>query len=102
MTMLLESGTRAGAEAADAIVAGGVSEEVCIRFGKLESMERAEDRAIGLRVFVDGRNAVISTASTDKTSIDTLAARAVAMARIAPQAPYAGLAEASHTRHGIP
>ena len=102
MSMLLESAKRAGADAADAIVAGGVSEEVCIRFGKLESMERAEDRAIGLRVFVDGRNAVISTASTDKASIDTLAERAVAMARIAPQDPYAGLAEASQLATEFP
>ena len=102
MTMLLESAKRAGAEAADAIVAGGVSEEVSIRLGKLESMERSEDRAIGLRVFVDGRNAVISTASTDKVSIDTLAERAVAMARIAPRDPYAGLAEASQFATDFP
>ncbi|HCP19028.1 MAG TPA: modulator protein [Alphaproteobacteria bacterium] len=102
MTMLLDNAKKHGADAADAIVAGGVSEEVSVRLGKLESIERSEDRNIGLRVFVDGRNAIISTASVDPESIDELAARAVAMARLAPQDPYAGLADKSLLADAIP
>lgn len=102
MSMLLDNARKHGAEAADAIVAGGISEEVSVRLGKLESIERSEDRNIGLRVFVDGRNAIISTASIDEKSIDELAARAVAMAKLAPQDPYAGLAEASLLATNIP
>ena len=102
MTMLLDNAKKHGADAADAIVAGGVSEEVSVRLGKLESIERSEDRNIGLRVFVGGRNAIISTASVDPESIDELAARAVAMARLAPQDPYAGLADKSLLADAIP
>jgi PmbA protein len=102
MAMLLDSAKTHGADSADAIVAGGVSEDVSVRLGKLESIERSEDRNIGLRVFVNGRNAVISTASTDQNSIDTLAERAVSMARLAPPDPYAGLAEAELLAKDIP
>ena len=102
MAMLLDSAKKHGADAADAVVAGGISEEVSVRLGKLESIERSEDRNIGLRVFVDGRNAVISTASTDQSSIDELAERAVSMARLAPPDPYAGLAEAELLAKDIP
>jgi PmbA protein len=102
MAMLLDSAKKHGADAADAVVAGGISEEVSVRLGKLESIERSEDRNIGLRVFVDGRNAVISTASTDQNSIDELAERAVSMARLAPPDPYAGLAEAELLAKDIP
>ena len=102
MAMLLDSAKKYGADAADAVVAGGISEEVSVRLGKLESIERSEDRNIGLRVFVDGRNAVISTASTDQSSIDELAERAVSMARLAPPDPYAGLAEAELLAKDIP
>ena len=102
MSMLLDNARKHGADAADAIVAGGVSEEVSVRLGKLESIERSEDRNIGLRVFVDGRNAIISTASIDADSIDELAARAVAMARLAPRDPYAGCADASLLATDIP
>jgi len=102
MAMLLDSAKKHGADAADAVVAGGISEEVSVRLGKLESIERSEDRNIGLRVFVDGRNAVISTASTDQNSIDELAERAVSMARLAPPDSYAGLAEAELLAKDIP
>lgn len=102
MSMLLDKARTHGADTADAVVAGGVSEEVSVRLGKLESIERSEDRNIGLRVFVDGRNAIISTASVDAESIDELAARAVAMARLAPQDPYAGCADAHLLATDIP
>lgn len=102
MSMLLDKARTHGADTADAVVAGGVSEEVSVRLGKLESIDRSEDRNIGLRVFVDGRNAIISTASVDAESIDELAARAVAMARLAPQDPYAGCADAHLLATDIP
>jgi PmbA protein len=102
MSMLLDKARIHGADTADAIVAGGVSEEVSVRLGKLESIERSEDRNIGLRVFVDGRNAIISSASVDAESIDELASRAVAMARLAPQDHFAGCADTHLLATDIP
>ncbi|MEL6649150.1 MAG: DNA gyrase modulator, partial [Pseudomonadota bacterium] len=50
---------------------------------------------IGLRVLIGGRQACVSASDTSKTTIATLAERAVAMAREAPEDPHAGLAEAA-------
>ena len=92
MDMLLDRARSAGADAADGIVVGGHGHSVSVRLGEVEAIERSEDHDIGLRVFVDGRNASISTSRLDEDSISTLAERAVAMAKLAPQDPYAMLA----------
>lgn len=91
--MLLDRARKAGADAADGIVAGGFSQSASVRLGQVEAIERSEDHEIGLRVFVGKRNASISSTRLDEDSITMLAERAVAMARLAPEDPFAGLAE---------
>ncbi len=89
---LVAAARRAGADAADAIAERGVSQSVEVRDGTVEESERSEGDNMGLRAFVDGRQAVVSTNDLNG-DIDELAARAVAMARVAPQDRFAGLAE---------
>lgn len=84
---------RAGADAADAILAQGVSQSVSQRLGKPEAVERSEGKDLGLRVFVGRRQAVVSTTDFKADALDDMVERAVAMARVAPEDPYAGLAE---------
>ena len=60
---------------------------------KVESAERAEDYQMGMRVFVGQRSATISSGQLDDKNITQLAERAVAMARHAPENPYARLAQ---------
>ncbi|MGC6484539.1 MAG: TldD/PmbA family protein [Candidatus Puniceispirillales bacterium] len=95
MDMLLDRARKAGADAADGMVAGGFSQSASVRLGEVEAIERSEDHEIGLRVFVGQRNASISSSRLDEDSITMLAERAVAMARLAPEDPYAGLADAA-------
>ena len=102
MDMLLDRAQKAGADAADAVVAGGFGHSVSVRLGEVESIERSEDHDIGLRVFVGKRNASISTSRLDEGSIADLAERAVAMARCAPEDPFAGLADADLLATEIP
>jgi PmbA protein len=102
MDMLLDRAQKAGADAADAVVAGGFGHSVSVRLGEVESIERSEDHDIGLRVFVGKRNASISTSRLDEDSIAELAERAVAMARCAPEDPFAGLAEKEQLATEIP
>ena len=102
MDMLLDRARAAGADAADGIVAGGHGHSVSIRLGEVEAVERSEDRDIGLRVFVGKRNASISTSRLDEDSITMLAERAVAMAKLAPEDPYAMLAEKDQLATSIP
>ena len=54
---------------------------------------RAESRALGLRVFVGARQAIVSTNDLAESALEPLAERAIAMARAVPEDPYAGLAD---------
>jgi PmbA protein len=56
---------------------------------------------VGLRVFVGRRQAVVST-NDIKADVSELAARAVAMARVAPEDPFAGLVDPSELARQIP
>ncbi|KAA8614057.1 TldD/PmbA family protein [Salipiger aestuarii] len=89
---LLDAAAKAGADASDAIAVDGSSIEIDVRGGALEQAERSEGVDIGLRVFVGRRVAVVSSSDVRTQTLTTMAERAVAMAREAPEDPYAGLA----------
>ncbi|MEO1423667.1 MAG: metallopeptidase TldD-related protein [Pseudomonadota bacterium] len=90
---LIHAATQHGADAADAVTVSSDSLSVEVRNGALEQAERSEGTEIGLRVFVGQRSASVSASDTRQETIETLAERAVAMARLAPEDPYAGLAD---------
>lgn len=89
---LIELAIKAGADAADAVTAASASESVSVRLGALEDVERSEGDEIGLRVFVGQRSATISTSDFSDRGFAEMVERAVAMAKLAPEDPYAGLA----------
>ena len=89
---LLQAASRAGADSADALAIEATSLSVDVRAGVLEQAERSEDTDIGLRVFVGQRVAIVSASDTSTRTIEEMATRAVAMAREAPEDPFAGLA----------
>ena len=88
---LVAAARAAGADEADAVVVHGTALSVSVREGKVEETERAESADLGLRVFVGRRSAVISANLTEDPK--ALAERGVAMARVAPEDPFAGLAD---------
>jgi len=98
---LVAAARRAGADAADAIATRGVSVSVEVRDGAVEESERSEGDSAGLRVLVGRKQAVVST-SDIKADADQLAQRAVAMARVAPEDKYAGLADPAQLAKSIP
>ena len=81
-----------GADAAEAVGAERSALSVGTRLGALEEVEREEARDLGLRVFVGKRQAVVSGSDLSPTARAKLVERAVAMARLAPEDAYAGLA----------
>jgi PmbA protein len=98
---LVQAARKAGAEAADAIAVRSVSLSVEVRDGAVEESESAEGDDLGLRVLVGKRQAMVS--SNDLAGDPAvLAERAVAMARVAPDDKYAGLADESDIAHGFP
>ena len=100
---LVTAARRAGADAADAIYACNASTTVAVRLGALEDVERSEGEEIGLRVFVGQRSASIAASDMNPATLSTLVDRCIAMAREAPEDPYAGLApEDRLLRGGLP
>jgi PmbA protein len=93
LTDLIACARGAGADAADAVLVSGTSLSVQRRLGETEHVERSEGRDLGLRVFLGQRAAMVSSSTVDPTSFRDLAERAVAMARVVPEDPYAGLAD---------
>ncbi|HVZ70087.1 MAG TPA: metallopeptidase TldD-related protein [Rhizomicrobium sp.] len=89
---LIRAAKRAGADAADALVVESIASSVSYRMGRLEDVERAESADLGLRVFVGQRVAFVSSTDLTKSALAELPGRAVAMARLAPEDRFAGLA----------
>lgn len=97
---LVERAVKAGADAADALYVGDASTSVNVRLGALESVDRSEGEEIGLRLFLGRRSASVSSSDLSEAALDALVERAVAMAREAPEDPYAGLAPRDRLMQG--
>jgi PmbA protein len=89
---LVGAALKAGADAAEAVFANRRALSVTVRMGDLEEVEREESRDLGLRVFVGRRQATVSGSDISPEARARLVERAVAMARLAPEDPYAGFA----------
>jgi PmbA protein len=89
---LVERGIAAGATAADAFYAGNRSSGVQVRLGDLEDVSSSEGEEIGLRLFVGQQSATAASSDLSDEALRTLVERCLAMAREAPEDPYAGLA----------
>lgn len=88
---LIDLARAAGADQADAVVVRSRSRSVSVRLGKVEATDASESDDFSLRVFV-GRK-VASVSANPGFDIKTLAERAVAMARVSPEDPFACLAD---------
>lgn len=82
---LLTAAKRAGADGADAIAVDGTSLSIDVRAGALEHAERSEGIEVGLRVLIGQKQACVSSSDTSPAVIGTMAERAVAMAKEAPE-----------------
>ena len=98
---LLDTARKAGADAADALVTEGRSTSIDVRKGGLEHADRSEGVEIGLRVLIGRRQACISSSDMRPATLQAMAERAVAMAREAPEDPYAGLADPAQIARGL-
>ncbi|GAA3857239.1 TldD/PmbA family protein [Celeribacter arenosi] len=90
---LVEAAQKAGADGADALAVDGTSLSIDVREGALQQAERSEGVEIGLRVLVGQKQSTVSASDVRDDTLTTLAERAVAMARLAPDDPYIGLAD---------
>ena len=97
---LIDAARKAGADAAEAVTAERQSLSISVRSGELEEVEREESRDLGLRVFIGQRQATVSGSDLSPEACAKLVERAVAMARLAPEDPYAGFAPVDRLARG--
>jgi PmbA protein len=90
---------KAGADSADAVVVRSRSTSVSVRLGKVEQTDASEGDDFSLRVFIGKQ--VASVSANPGFDLKVLAERAVAMAKVSPEDPYAGLADASDLARSI-
>ena len=102
LAALLDAAKKAGADAADALLVESVSSSVSYRLGNLEDVERSESADLGLRVFVGQKVAFVSSTDFSADALAALPGRALAMARLAPEDKFAGLAPADLLARSIP
>ena len=89
---LVDRGVAAGATAADAYYSGDRSSAVQVRLGELEDVSRSEGEDISLRLFSGRRSATVASSDLSEEALGMRVERCLAMAREAPEDPYAGLA----------
>jgi len=92
---LLAKARSAGADAADAVLIEGTSLSLAQRLGEPESLERAENTDVGLRVFIGQSQAIVSTSDFSPNALDQIVIQAIAMAKSVPADPYCGIADSS-------
>lgn len=97
---LIAAALKAGADAAEGVASTRAALSVGVRNGALEDVEREESRDLGLRVFIGKRQATVSASDLSQTTQARLIERAVAMARLAPEDPWAGLAPEDRLARG--
>ncbi|MBP2547859.1 PmbA protein [Neorhizobium galegae] len=97
---LVDLARKAGADQADAVIVRSRSRSVSVRLGKVEGTEASESDDFSLRVFVGKR--VASVSANPGFDLAALAQRAVAMARVSPDDPYACLADEADLARDYP
>src|SRR5258706_9186227 len=102
LSHLVDAALKAGADAADAVEFKNISVGVSFRLGKLEDVSRAEASDLGLRVFVGKKVAFVSSTDFSTPALEALPDRAVAMARLAPDDKFAGLAPKEKLARAFP
>jgi PmbA protein len=100
--MLLDAAKRYGATAADVVVAEGDALEAGVRLGEIEKLKQARQKHLGLRVFINERSAITSSADFAGEALERLAEDTCALARVIAPDPFSGLPDAADLAKTIP
>ncbi len=99
---LIEATLKAGADGVDARISESASLSVEVRNGDLETVEREESRGLALRALVGRRQATVSATDLSPDALKALSERVVAMARLAPEDRFCGIADPGEIAHHHP
>lgn len=83
----------AGCDGAEILLTRSNGQHASVRKGAVQKIERMGEAAFGLRVFSGRRHASVSSSDFKPEALKEAVERAAAIARSAPEDPFAGLAE---------
>ena len=97
VTHAIEAAQRAGASQVDVLLVEGDDREVRVRGEEIEFVKQAQERGLGIRTLVDGKNgrktSIVSTSDLAFDAIERMAEESVALATATAADPTAGLPE---------
>ncbi len=96
---LIDKALKYGATDVDAIIINSTSLSTEVRLSKLVDIERSENMAVALRVLIDGKQAIVSTADLSTQSLNSALKRVIAMAKVTPSNPHLSLASKEQMAH---
>lgn len=99
---ILDDCKKAGADAAEVALSERRSLSIQVRQGALEEVESEETRDLGVRVFFGRKSATVTSSDLSESTRQRLIERVCAMARLAPDNPYASLADKELLETGHP
>lgn len=99
---LIRKAKACGADAAEGVYSESMGVSASIRNGDLSTLERSERASIGIRVLIGKKQACAASDDIHPERLHAMVDRAVSMARLAPEDPYAGLPEQHELATHIP
>ena len=91
-----------GASQGDVVMVEGDSFFVTVRLGEVEKISQAQEKRLGLRLFVGNSSASASTSDISSQAIERLVDDTISMARATAQDPFSGLPDASLLARELP
>jgi PmbA protein len=101
-TEVLEHARRMGATAGDILIASGESFSAGVRLGEVEKVQQAQEKRMGLRLFVSQSSAITSTADFTRDALTSLVEETVALAKATAADDFSGLPEQHLLARDIP
>jgi PmbA protein len=89
----VEAARKAGADQSEAFIQQATIFQARVREGKSDLLKQATSRGLGIRVFVGGKTGFASSSDLRAASLESLATKAVALARIGEADTFAGIPE---------
>lgn len=99
---LVKKSCKQGATAAEAMYVEGEGVSVTIHDKQLENLERHEGHDLGLRIVIDGKQAIGSTTDLSTNSLSRLIEQTISMAKHLPADPYCVLGSPDQLIKDIP
>ena len=90
-TEVLEHARKHGATAGDVLVATGESFSTGVRLKEVEKVQQSQEKRMGVRLFVDQRSAITSTADFTRETLFSLIEETIALAKATAADEFSGL-----------